>query len=34
VATTLMAGLELGRVVVLDQGEAFGPVHIMPRGHV
>ena len=32
VATTLMAGLELGRegVIELDQGEAFGPVRIRP----
>jgi segregation and condensation protein A len=34
-ATTLMAGLELGRdgVVALDQDDAFGMVHIRPSGH-
>ncbi|WP_052389621.1 segregation and condensation protein A [Belnapia moabensis] len=34
-ATTLMAGLELGRegVVTLDQAEAFGMVRILPKSH-
>ena len=33
-AATLMAGLELGRegVVILDQDQAFGVVHILPGG--